>query len=293
MTNRLKDLWRSLPVRREIDDLESHYVSSARHIVVGGCGRSGTTLARVILDSHPHICCGPESKIFLPRRIRPHKLRDRFKLDGAPFDAVYAASRSRAEFIDRFAALCCTTSGKQRWAEKTPDNVLNLGYIFSRFPETRFVHLLRDGRDVACSLRTHPRHKVVRGKLVKLNTWRPMEECVTRWRDSLAALKPYLADPRVHTVKYEDLVSEPRATVARMLEFLGEPWDERVLAHSQAESRYRDATTFPQNPEALKPIEAKSMRRWKRDMSAEDRAIFKQIAGSLLVETGYAVDDRW
>lgn len=293
MKQKLRDLWRSLPLPRAIDDRDSAYVSRRNHIVLGGCGRSGTTLARVILDSHPNICCGPESKIFLPRRIRLHKLRDRFKLDAAALDAAYEASRSRAEFIDAFAALCCSTSGKRRWAEKTPDNVLHLDYVFSRFPEARFVHLLRDGRDVACSLRTHPRHKVVRGKLVKLNTWRPMEECANRWRDSLLAVRPWLGDPRLYTVRYEDLVSEPQATIAKMLEFLGEPWDDRVLAHNQAESRYRDATTFPQNPEALRPIEAKAMRRWERDMDAEDRAIFKRVAGNLLVETGYATDESW
>ena len=70
MRRKLKDLWRSIPLPRAVDDRDSAYVSSRNHIVLGGCGRSGTTLARVILDSHPNICCGPESKIFLPRRIK-------------------------------------------------------------------------------------------------------------------------------------------------------------------------------------------------------------------------------
>jgi len=279
--------------RRGADDLRGAYVSSRRHIVLGGCGRSGTTLARVILDSHPGICCGPESKVFLPDPLRLARLAERFKLDPARLRAAVAASGSRAEFIDRLADLCCDSTGKARWAEKTPRNVLYLDFVFGRFPQARFVHLLRDGRDVACSLRTHPRHRVVNGKLVPVNTWRPMRECATRWRDSLLAVKPYLADPRLHTVRYEQLVGEPRATIGRLLDFLGEPWDERVLAHAEAASEYRDATKFPQNPEALRPIEQKAVRRWERDMTAEDRAIFKRIAGDLLVEYGYAADDRW
>lgn len=290
---KLGSLLQTLTGRRGVNHRGGDYVSDRRHVVLGGCGRSGTTLARVILDSHPGICCGPESKLFLPDPVNLARLQNRFKLDAARLDAAVAASRSRAEFIDRFAALCCETTGKARWAEKTPRNVLNLGFVFDRFPETRFVHLLRDGRDVACSLRTHPRHRVVNGKLVPVNTWRPMKECAARWRESLLAVKPFLADRRVHTLRYEDLVNEPRVTIAALLEFLGEPWDERVLAHQEVASEYRDATKFPQNPEALRPIERTALRRWERDMSAEDREVFKRIAGDLLIEQGYASDSSW
>jgi len=285
-------------LHRSADDLTASHVSTSRHIVLGGCGRSGTTLARVILDSHPAICCGPESKVLLDEPLDSGRLAQRFKLDAALVLAARDESASRGEFVDRFAALCCASTGKRRWAEKTPRNVLNLRWIFERFPDARFVHLLRDGRDVAgrdvaCSLRTHPRHKVVHGKLVPLNTWRPMEECAGRWRESLLAVKPFLSDPRVHTVRYEDLVGDPEGSTRRLLEFLSEPWDPRVLAHSDAESRFRDATTFPQNPEALRPIDRSAMHRWERDMSADDRAVFKRIAGDLLVEYGYAAGEDW
>ena len=280
-------------LRRPADDLGGSYVSAERHIILGGCGRSGTTLARVILDSHPAICCGPESKVFLEDRLDVVRLAERFKLGAPSLREARDASRSRAEFIDRFAALCCAASGKKRWAEKTPRNVLHLPYLFERFPAARFVHLLRDGRDVACSLRTHPRHKVVNGNLVPLNTWRPMAECATRWRDSLAAVQPFLADPRVHTLRYEELVRDPRGTTRRLLEFLDEPWDDSVLAHEAAPSNFRDATMFPQNPEALRPIEQKALHRWERDMSADDRTVFKKIAGELLQDFGYATDSSW
>jgi len=285
--------WLRAWLRRPADDVRAHHVSTSRHVVLGGCGRSGTTLARVILDSHPAICCGPESNIFLAEPLDYDRLASRFKLDAARVAQVRDASRSRAEFVDRFAQLCCDVSGKQRWAEKTPRNVLHLPFVFSNFPAGRFVHVLRDGRDVACSLRTHPRHKLVDGKPVPLNTWRPMAECAARWRESLQAVKPYLSDPRVHTVRYEDLLGDPRGTTQRLLDFLGEPWDERVLAHDAVDSRFRDSTTFPQNPEALRPIEPRAMGRWQHDMTAEDRAIFKSIAGDLLLEYGYATDDRW
>ena len=290
---RLGKLLRTYRARRRADDLAAPYVSRRNHVVIGGCGRSGTTLARVILDSHPHICCGPESGVFLPEPLDDGKLGEKFKFDSDVVRQAYLMSGSRAEFVDRFAEICCRASGKQRWAEKTPRNVLQLKYIFARFPEARFMHLLRDGRDVACSLRTHPRHRVVNGELVPVKTWKPMEECAARWRDSLLAARPFWNDSRFYTVRYEALVSDPRTTIGGLLEFLEEPWDDAVLAHHQTESEFRDATTFPQNPEALRPIESTALGRWERDMTAADRETFKRVAGDLLIECGYAADNRW
>src|SRR5688572_21024001 len=151
------------------------YTSSASPILVGGCGRSGTTLMRVILDTHPRICCGPESRLFQPRVPSPPKLARRFDLPEAAVGELFAKSGSQAELIDRFFALYSESRHKPRWAEKPPRNVLYLDYIFEHFPNARFVHMIRDGRDTICSLRTHPRHKVVDGKIVKLNTWHPIE----------------------------------------------------------------------------------------------------------------------
>lgn len=88
-------------------------------------------------------------------------------------------------------------------------------------------------------------------------------------------------------------MNEPRATIAGPLSFLGEPWDDCVLSHQEVTSEYRDSTKFPQNPEALRPIERKALHRWERDMSAADREVFKRVAGDLLIEYGHASDSSW
>jgi hypothetical protein len=120
-----------------------------------------------------------------------------------------------------------------------------------------------------------------------------MKFCATRWRDSLLAARPYLSDPRLHTVRYEQLVTNPRETIAGMMTFLGEPWDDALLAHSKAPSTFRDVSAFPQNPEALQPIGTAAVARWQRDMTDEDKQIFRGIAGELLIEHGYAAGDDW
>jgi hypothetical protein len=267
--------------------------SSFAPVVIGGCGRSGTTLLRMMLDAHPRICCGPESSVFRRRALDPAALAERFGIAPGALCAIHAAARSRPAFIEAFAALCLQATGKARWAEKTPRNISRVGEIFRFFPQARFVHVLRDGRDVACSLRTHPRHKVVDGQLVPLDTWKPIAGCARRWRDDIECSRPYWHDPRFHTLRYEDLVREPREVLARLMAFIGEPWDEAMLAHGGGATAFRDVTRFAQNPEALAAVSTASLSRWERDLDARDRRVFKRIAGPLLIELGYARDGGW
>ena len=207
--------------------------------------------------------------------------------------AIYDAAASRPAFIEGFAALCMKKAGKARWAEKTPRNISRIAEIFRSFPAARFVHVLRDGRDVACSLRTHPRHKVVDGKLVPTGIRRPIAGCARRWVRDIESSRRWWSDPRFMTVRYEDLVLDPRPALERLMALVGEDWDEAMLEHASADSPFRDATRFAQNPEALGAVTTSSLNRWQRDFDVRDKRIFKRIAGPLLAELGYAAGDGW
>lgn len=289
----LRDFAAIVGVGHPADSFSAAGNASFAPIVLGGCGRSGTTLLRMMLDSHRRICCGPESSLFRRRAIDADWLADRFGFARAEVRALRDAARSRPAFIEAFAGLCMRKAGKARWAEKTPRNIGRIDAIFRCFPAARFVHVLRDGRDVACSLRTHPRHKVVDGKLVPTGIRRPIAGCARRWVRDIEGSRRWWGDPRFHTVRYEDLVLDPRPVLERLMAFLGEDWDEAMLAHAAADSPFRDATRFAQNPEALGAVSTGSLSRWQRDLDARDRRIFKRIAGRLLVELGYAPDERW
>ncbi|HUG03280.1 MAG TPA: sulfotransferase [Steroidobacteraceae bacterium] len=283
----------SVGFRHPADSFSTRHVSALAPVVLGGCGRSGTTLLRMILDSHPAICCGPESNVFRRSTLDPGELALKFDLDPGQVREVHESAGSRPAFIEAFAALCMERAGKRRWAEKTPRNIRRLDVIFRHFPQARFIHVLRDGRDVACSLRTHPRHKVVNGELVPLDTWKPIAGCARRWRNDIERSRPYWTDPRFQTLRYEGLVREPRPVLERLMAFVGEGWDDRLLEHTDTGSPFRNVTTFAQNPEALEPVNTRAVSRWERDLDAKDRRIFKRIAGKLLIELGYADDDDW
>lgn len=272
------------------------YLSAAAPIVIGGCGRSGTTLLRVVLDSHSNLCCGPESNLFLVGKTHAFNLDElAFKFDfSAPRVVdIERASASLAEFIDRFFAAYAIARGRPRWCEKTPKNVTVLEFIFAHFPKAKFLHVIRDGRDVACSLRTHPRHQVVDGKLVPLHTRNPWELGVSRWVDDVRAGRAHRADPRYREIRYEEVIARPEPTLRALFEFIGEPWDQRVLEFHAERGGSRDVRKFPQNPEATRALYGDAVGRWRTEMTRAEADTFKARAGSLLIELGYEADDSW
>lgn len=301
----LKDIYRAIKARgrkllvkptptRSADRFSNEWISDSAPIIVGGCPRSGTTLTRVMLDSHANICCGPEAWLFVQgQKIDVEALAQKFDIPASSVHHMAESALSRAHFIDLFFQAYCHSAGKKRWAEKTPANLLNLDYIFQTFPHARFIHIIRDGRDVVCSLRTHPRHKVIDGELVPVKTWKPMDEVANVWASNIKTSRKYLGDPRYCEIRYESLVLDTEKTLTQMLEFVGEPWDPNMLNYHQVRTDSRDFTKFPQNPEATKPLQTAAIGRWQQDISPKDQAVFKAIAGDLLCELGYADSNDW
>ena len=84
----------------EIDHTDA--VSNVPVIIIGGCGRSGTTLLRVMLDSHPDVACGPESLLFLPLPVDARDLAWKFELPVEDIERQLDQSTSRTDFIEWF-----------------------------------------------------------------------------------------------------------------------------------------------------------------------------------------------
>ena len=269
-------------------------VRSLNPVFIGGCGRSGTTLMRVILDSHSKICCGPESNILAgPNLTSLEALAAKFDFSLAEVLELASRSAYLPQFCSTFFGTIAERHGKSRWAEKTPKNITRLKYIFDNFPNARVLHVVRDGRDVACSLRTHPKFKTVGGKLEPTNIERDFGDCIQRWVEDVTAGLIWDEDPRVYLVKYEDLVARTEDTMRSVLAFLGAPWDPAVLAHHAQSTTLRDSSKFPNNAKANSAIVGDSVGRWRQCMSNEQREEFRSTAGALLVKLGYESNNDW
>ena len=123
--------------------------------------------------------------------------------------------------------------GKARWVEKTPGHLVRVGMIRRHFPRSPIVRIVRDPRDVALSLMQVPWG--VGTFLEGLLFWRGFDDQRHRF---------FEADGHSLTIRFEDLVAEPAATMGRVCRFLGEAFEEGMLdtAGSSAQVRRDDET---------------------------------------------------
>ncbi len=221
-------------------------LAEARIFFIGGAMKSGTTWLQLLLDSHPAIACKGESHIanHLSRllaagltrhnQILAHKNATIFReLSGFP---LY--SGGDLAYLTTVALLLAMAKDESKPApaaigEKTPDNVRNLDMLHAIFPEARFIHLVRDGRDCAVSGWFHNQRcspDWVRGNFPSLSSYVAL--FAREWASDLAAAGAF-ADRHPETcltLRYEDLVADTAGQLAHVLAFLGITADAAMLA---------------------------------------------------------------
>ena len=260
-------------------------------VFIVGCGRSGTTLLRETLNRHPDLAFGPETA-FLCDLVNPKRMSVEWDMPVGEIESMLRESASVVRFAERFFGRLAEREGKPRWADKTPRNATALAKILAWFPNARVVHLIRDGRDVACSLRHHPRQAIRGGRVVPINTNNPITKCARQWRNEASMGLAFRDHPRCTEIRYEDVVREPEPSVRRLCEFLGLEFTPALLSPSESEGEAR-AGRLIHNPLADSGVHDKSIGRWRRDLSPEERHTFCRIAGELLIALGYAPDRAW
>ena len=248
-------------------------------IFIVGCQRSGTTLLRLMLDSHPAISCGPETRF----------LGDLEKVTGEHWDRMSLYGFPREEWLRRIAAFFDSVHtdyarrrGKQRWADKTPRYALTLDFIDELFPDALIVHALRDGRDVVAS------HRDRWGYFSAVRAVEKWPRYVRTVRAKGAAVGP----ARYHEIRYEELVHRPEATLRGRLDFLGEPGDDAVLHHDELDhdvpSMYRDFTASRRATRRESTAVYRSqVGNHRRRLDPLLRLLFAVRAGRTLGEMGY------
>jgi len=267
---------------------------------VVGCQRSGTTLLQAMLDAHPEIAMAPESN-FIPQLARRFTIgwHPSETLHGELADALLSRRRftywrmSRTEVVAAldeagapdFAGAIRTvyakrakSLGKHLYGDKTPSYVTKLPAIAGLFPEARFVHLIRDGRDVSLSLAAAfergPR-SAVEGAVY----WRAAVESGRSAGEALGA-------DRYLEVRYEDLVADPEPVAAAICGFAGIEPDDRMLRPAMAAARVAAGYPDPSLHRNLhRPIAAR--REWRTEMPRREVRRFELIAGDLLADLGY------
>ena len=226
------------------------------------CGhpRSGTTLLEQVLDAHPSIVSTEETFIMCGEAIASvTELRSMLeiarRLDSAAADRLQQA---RESYFRRTEALLGRSIGDRLLLDKNPSMTIYVPAVLRLFPEARFLVAIRDPRDVclSCFMQFLPMNPVSSGFL-SLDT---TVEAYAGVMDFWLALKPRLPGGWLE-VRYEELVDDLEAVARRTIEFLGLPWDPRVLDFQRLsqEKMLRSRT----HAEVRKPVSKGAVGRWR------------------------------
>lgn len=256
-------------------------------IIVGGCPRSGTTLLRTMLDSHPNIYSGPELAITMQAA---KAVIDSWKAIGERASGSYGLedgdfARAYGKAIEHILEEIRIKSGKPRVADKMPQSIQHYSTLCWMLPESKFVHIIRDGRDVACSLldRNDMFHDDT-GEVMSFCKYASSAAQYWNWIVSRGMMlrEPHPCSNRYYELRYEDLVTYPRETMKHLLNFLEEPWDDKVLEHFKFEHNMENDKGLE-----VQPVTPKSVGRWKKDLDDLQKTEVHREAGRLLKFLGY------
>lgn len=239
-------------------------------IFIGGEGRSGTTLMRVILDSHPHISCGPETHLFIDPKFEElyrYFCSEKYLSRVAEFSESnprkYLA-QSFAAILEMFHGELMRKNKKLRWADKTPLNILKIDFLRELFPNLKFIHMIRDGRDVASSILT--------------KDWGPktIKGLANRWVKIIETGLKHKGQPYFLEVKYEDLVHEPEDVIKKLMRFLQEPYSPQLLHYHRV--KHLLPTTEDSSLQVQEQLHTNSIGRWKNDLTRKQVAEYEAYA---------------
>jgi Sulfotransferase family len=273
-------------------------------VFIVGSPRSGTTLLQRIVDAHPLIAITPETHWIARYYVRRRGLtRDGFatrklirkllayhkfprlrirrkqlkKLLGDSGESV-----PYARFVTGIFDLYGQKQRKPLVGDKTPGYAREIDILHELWPGAKFVHLIRDGRDVCLSALAWSAPCKL---LSTFPTWQedPLATAALWWewhvrlgRQAGKALGPAL----YHEVRYESLVARPAADCERLCDFLGVPYDPGMLRFHERKRR-KDQRDHPWTPISS------GHRDWRSQMPMPDVERFETACGALLDELGY------
>lgn len=288
-------------------------------VFVIGCPRSGTTWVTQMLASHPMTIGAGESHLFpdVYRRIVEHRgdvselpemlLRQCESKSDQKFVGAhqYVAPQRLAEIVEHALRrgrrkgwdretmagevvrvvldeffLRRGGSGEDVLVEKTPTHVHYADVMARLFPEARFVHVLRDGRDVCVSLQMR----------AKKAAWAPPQrrEQIAMWTQCVERGLQWAADPRFEgrmmTVRYEDFQQDFADHCRRLYAFCGLPADETLVDRAASKT---DFQRIKQRGEGLHNRKG-VVGDWREHFTREDIELFEQMAGDTFRRCGYA-----
>ena len=261
-----------------------------------------------MVNAHPNLAITPEThwiprfyakawalspegpvKRKLIRRLLAHPKFARLKISRKEMKTLTGNGHqpiSYANLVSRIFDLYGERQGKPLVGDKTPDYVRSIETLHGLWPSARFVHVIRDGRDVALSMLEWPKCRPKPGDFA---TWRddPVSTAALWWelnvRLGRQAGKP-LGPELYYEIRYESLVSHPKEESAALCGFLGVPYADAMLRFYEVPSASDPGLDARRAHLPVTP----GLRDWSSQLLPQDNERFEAAAGALLEELGYA-----
>jgi hypothetical protein len=268
-------------------------------VFVLGSPRSGTTLLYdMLLSAGGFAVYLAESNVFnlliprfgdFSRRSNREQLLEAwlnsklFRASGLEAQSIRSLlekCRNGGEFLRTLMQEICSAQGMPRWAENSPEGMLCLPLIKQLIPDALFVHIIRDGRDVATSL----------GKLRYVRAF-PWEDrhgligCGLYWEWMVEHGRNFgrTVPSDYMEVRFEQLLMRPQETLDQIGPFIGQQLDYEVIQQIAYGSVKKPNTSFRQET----PVDFNPVGRWKKSFSEGQLVRFERLVGKTLSDLGY------
>jgi hypothetical protein len=248
--------------------------------IIGAMG-SGTTLLRLMLDSHPNIAIPPETGFM--RAYNAHQFIP-FKWSGRNWAKRLGWSRAEldhelSEFYARLFQRYVERHGKQRWGEKTPLHTFHVDDMARLYPDSQFVGMVRHPGGEVASCISRFNHTLDRATYHYLRYTKEIVRQAAHYPD------------RFVIVRYEDLVLQPERAMGELLEWLGEPWSDQVLAHHTIQSGRGGRLKVEGGNRVDEPIDVSRIEKWTRTLGDTERRKVQRRLGALGEFFGYSMKE--
>jgi hypothetical protein len=281
-------------------DLSNTYLQSIEPIFIFSCPRSGSSLLSRLLNSHSNISIPFESHLFYtfyPWLKYYGDLRDKnnqkrlvgdilstevIKTWQPPVDKFKILNKIQVPnfggIVDAVLSSWADLNGKKRWGEKTPRHLFHWKPILSYFPNSKVIHILRDGRDVATSW--------IDSRFGPKTYFRAAKEWI-KFLKEIENLKKEINENNFYEIKYEKLISDTERELKKICSFVEEDYESQMLYFYENKSPYPTDKINLQNLQ--KPIIANNKGKWQTRLSKKELYYFESIAGEYLEKYNYPV----
>lgn len=278
----------------------SYAESSVAPFFIVGSSRSGSTLLRLMLASHSRIAIPSETwyltalveQFPFDRLLQENEITsaisvmtNHYTWPDMGLDAAEVRSRAAnlsgvrlrdlAEIVYRWHM---EAAGKSRWGDKTPAYIEIVPALAAMFGDAKFIHLIRDGRDVAKSFQRQGWH----------GPW--MHGYTREWSRAVELdmkLSKTLLNKRILRVLYEDLVLHPEATLRRICAFIDERFEDQMLQWTGKMDNAIPVREKRLHPSLGRDMNPSDVSRWKQEMTSREIFVAEALIGTQLSHFGY------